>query len=197
MQSGIYIIINNKTGRSYIGSTTNFKQRWQNHKTRLRRGAHDNPYLQHSWNKYGESAFEFKVLEYLNKPKEIYLAEQFWMDVYRLEGKELYNCGLVACSPMLGRSASDETKQKIGMVSAKAYPALINIKTGEKIPAHFIKEVKCEHNDKLVFTANWGVAVSKNPYLSFKFTGGAKGDSIKVSWVDNKGDTDSRSTKVK
>jgi len=70
-------------------------------------------------------------------------------------------------------------------------------KTGKKIPAHFIKEVKCEHNDALVFTANWGVAVSKNPYLSFKFTGGAKGDTIKVSWVDNTGDTDSRSAKIK
>jgi len=70
-------------------------------------------------------------------------------------------------------------------------------KTGEKIPAHFIKEVKCEHNGNLVFTANWGVAVSKNPYLSFKFTGGNAGDEIKVSWVDNKGDSDSRSTKIK
>lgn len=70
-------------------------------------------------------------------------------------------------------------------------------KTGDKIPAHFIKEVTCEHNGNLVFTANWGVAVSKNPYLSFKFTGGASGDTIKVSWVDNKGDTDTRSAKIK
>jgi len=36
-------------------------------------------------------------------------------------------------------------------------------KTGEKIPAHFIKEVTCEHNGNVVFTANWGVAVSKKP----------------------------------
>jgi sulfur-oxidizing protein SoxZ len=70
-------------------------------------------------------------------------------------------------------------------------------KTGNKIPAHFIKEVTCEHNGNVIFTANWGVAVSKNPYLSFKFTGGAAGDSIKISWVDNKGDTDSRSAKIK
>ncbi|MDH5256698.1 MAG: thiosulfate oxidation carrier complex protein SoxZ [Gammaproteobacteria bacterium] len=69
-------------------------------------------------------------------------------------------------------------------------------KTGEKIPAHYIKEVVCKHNGSTVFTANWGIAVSKNPYLSFKFTGGNKGDTIDVSWVDNKGDTDSRSTKV-
>jgi sulfur-oxidizing protein SoxZ len=70
-------------------------------------------------------------------------------------------------------------------------------KTGEKIPAHYIKEVKCEHNGNLIFTANWGVAVSKNPYLSFKFNGGSAGDTINISWMDNKGDSDSRSAKIK
>ena len=69
-------------------------------------------------------------------------------------------------------------------------------KTGEKIPAHFIKDVICEHNGKKVMTANWGPAVSKNPYLSFKFTGAAKGDTVKISWNDNKGDSDSAEAKV-
>ncbi len=64
-------------------------------------------------------------------------------------------------------------------------------KTGKKIPAHFIKEVVAEHNGEKVCVANWGVAVSKNPYLSFRFTGANKGDQIKISWVDNKGDSDS------
>jgi sulfur-oxidizing protein SoxZ len=62
-------------------------------------------------------------------------------------------------------------------------------KTGNKIPAHFIQEVTCEHNGKSVLTALWGPAVSKNPYLSFKFKGGAKGDTVKISWVDNKGES--------
>lgn len=69
-------------------------------------------------------------------------------------------------------------------------------KTGEKIPAHFIKEVHCEHNGKVVLVANWGVAVSKSPYLSFQIRGGQKGDTIKISWVDNKGDSDSETAKV-
>jgi sulfur-oxidizing protein SoxZ len=64
-----------------------------------------------------------------------------------------------------------------------------NKKTGKKIPAHFIKEVICEHKGKKVLVASWGVAVSKNPYLSFKFKGAAKGDMIKVSWNDNKGES--------
>lgn len=70
-------------------------------------------------------------------------------------------------------------------------------KTGKKIPAHYIKEVNCEHNGTSVFVANWGVAVSKNPYLSFKIRGAAAGDKIKLSWVDNKGDSDSKETVVK
>jgi len=69
-------------------------------------------------------------------------------------------------------------------------------KTGQKIPAHFIQEVKCEHNGDTVMTALWGAAVSKNPYLSFKFTGAKAGDSLKMSWVDNKGQSDSTETTV-
>jgi sulfur-oxidizing protein SoxZ len=69
-------------------------------------------------------------------------------------------------------------------------------KTGNKIPAHFIQEVTCEHNGKSVLTALWGPAVSKNPYLSFKFKGGAKGDTVKISWVDNKGESASGEAKI-
>jgi sulfur-oxidizing protein SoxZ len=70
-------------------------------------------------------------------------------------------------------------------------------KTGKKIPAHFIQEVKCEHNGKTVVNAQWGAAVSKNPYLSFAFTGAKAGDTVKLSWMDNKGGSDSATAKVK
>jgi len=70
-------------------------------------------------------------------------------------------------------------------------------KTGEKIPAHFIEEVTCEHNGEVVFSASWGIAISKNPYLSFKFRGANKGDSIKIAWLDNKDDSDSKEAQVK
>jgi sulfur-oxidizing protein SoxZ len=70
-------------------------------------------------------------------------------------------------------------------------------KTGEKIPAHFIQEVVCTHNGTTVMTASWGPAISKNPYLSFSFKGGAAGDKVGLSWVDNKGEKDSEQTEVK
>ena len=70
-------------------------------------------------------------------------------------------------------------------------------KTGEKIPAHFISEVTGEHNGKVVMKAQWGGAISKNPYLSFKFKGGAAGDKIRISWVDNMGESDSLEAPIK
>ena len=72
-----------------------------------------------------------------------------------------------------------------------------NKKTGKKIPAHFIQEVVCMHKDTTIMTANWGAAISKNPYLSFKFKGAAAGDTISLSWVDNKGEKDSSDVAIK
>ena len=72
-----------------------------------------------------------------------------------------------------------------------------NKKTGQKIPAHFIQEVVCKHKDTTVITANWGAAISKNPYLSFKFKGAAAGDKISISWVDNQGEKDSIEAAIK
>lgn len=69
-------------------------------------------------------------------------------------------------------------------------------KTGEKIPAHFIQEVNCESGGKTLITALWSGGVSKNPYLSFKFKGANKGDTLKLSWVDNKGNSDSTEAKI-
>ena len=59
---------------------------------------------------------------------------------------------------------------------------------GAAIPAHFIQTVTATHNGKVVLAAEWGPAVSKNPFLSFKFAGGKPGEKVSVTWVDNKGD---------
>ena len=59
---------------------------------------------------------------------------------------------------------------------------------GKTIPAWFIQSVTATWNGKTVLAAQWGPAVSKNPFLSFKFKGGAKGDKVLITWVDNRGD---------
>ncbi|MFN0314803.1 MAG: thiosulfate oxidation carrier complex protein SoxZ [Burkholderiales bacterium] len=65
---------------------------------------------------------------------------------------------------------------------------------GDIIPAHFIQTISATHKDKVVLSAQWGPAVSANPWIAFKFKGGAKGEKVKVSWTDNRGD--SRSDEV-
>ena len=70
-------------------------------------------------------------------------------------------------------------------------------KTGKTIPAHFITEVNAEHNGNRIMTANWSGGISKNPYMSFMFKGGAAGDTIRISWVDNQGKSDSAEEAIK
>lgn len=67
---------------------------------------------------------------------------------------------------------------------------------GELIPPHFIQELKFEHNGKDVFVADWGPAVSKDPYVKFSFKGAKKGDDLKISWTDNKGASDTTTAKI-
>lgn len=70
-------------------------------------------------------------------------------------------------------------------------------KTGQLVPAHFIEEVLCELNGKMVMRADWSGGISKNPYLSIKFTGANEGDKVVVSWKDNKGESDSVEATIK
>ena len=59
---------------------------------------------------------------------------------------------------------------------------------GKVIPAWFIQNVTATHNGKTVLSAQWGPAVSKNPFLEFRFSGGKAGEKVVVTWTDNKGD---------
>jgi len=60
---------------------------------------------------------------------------------------------------------------------------------GKLVPAWYIQEVSASHNGKVVMTAEWGPAVSKNPFLQFVVKGAKAGDKISVSWKDNKGES--------
>ena len=56
-------------------------------------------------------------------------------------------------------------------------------------PLHFIQNVSVKLNGKAVIEAEVSQAVSRNPVFSFRLKGGAKGDQIEVSWLDNKGES--------
>ena len=59
---------------------------------------------------------------------------------------------------------------------------------GKIIPAWFIQTISATHNGRTVMSAQWGPAVSKNPFTQFSFKGGKAGDKVVVTWVDSKGD---------
>jgi sulfur-oxidizing protein SoxZ len=60
---------------------------------------------------------------------------------------------------------------------------------GNLIPAHYIEKVTCYRNDQEVLSADWGASVSKNPYFAFKVRNAKPGDVIKITWLDNNGET--------
>ena len=60
---------------------------------------------------------------------------------------------------------------------------------GKVVPAWYIQDVTASLNGKVVMTAEWGPAVSKNPFLQFVVKGAKAGDKISVNWKDNKGDS--------
>lgn len=59
---------------------------------------------------------------------------------------------------------------------------------GKVVPAWFIQEISATWNGKTVMSAQWGTAVSKNPFMQFSFKGGKAGEKVVVSWIDNRGD---------
>lgn len=78
----IYMIINVINGKFYIGSTNNYTNRFYAHKNELRKGTHHSKHLQKAWDKYGEEAFEFVVIEefYIDNKDDKFNKEQLYLD---------------------------------------------------------------------------------------------------------------------
>ena len=60
---------------------------------------------------------------------------------------------------------------------------------GSVVPAHFIQTVVATCSGRTIFEAEIGTSISKDPFISFKFKNGNKGDKVSVTWADNKGDS--------
>ena len=59
---------------------------------------------------------------------------------------------------------------------------------GKTVLAWFIQSISATWNGKPVMNAQWGPAVSKNPFMLFSFKGGKAGDKVAVTWVDSRGE---------
>jgi group I intron endonuclease len=114
LQTGIYAILNKVNDKRYIGSAArSFRDRWGIHYREMKRGFHSNIYLQNAWDKYGEEAFDFIILEIVPKEewtdsKYLTDVEQMWLDAFQ----PAYNISPTAGS-RLGVVHSEETRQKM------------------------------------------------------------------------------------
>ncbi len=60
---------------------------------------------------------------------------------------------------------------------------------GKIIPAWHIQDVTAQLNGRTVLQAEWGPAVSKNPFLQFVVKSVKVGDKLSLNWKDNRGDS--------
>lgn len=88
----IYQIVNSINGKVYIGETIKGELRWQEHLRELRGNRHPNPNLQVDFNKIGEDAFEWSIIQEFPKDKEMLKQEETKIiQKFLSEGKNLYN----------------------------------------------------------------------------------------------------------
>jgi group I intron endonuclease len=113
--SGVYFIINSKSGKFYIGSSKNCRKRKNNHLAYLRNNKHACKYLQYAFNKEGENLFKFFCIEKTDRLEE---REQFFLDLFR-DSNLLYNSLKSAYRvtgeqhPMFGKTHTIEARAKI------------------------------------------------------------------------------------
>lgn len=129
MKSGIYCIRCTVNGKLYIGSTSNFKQRWKTHRVQLRGGRHHNVHLQRAWKICGESQFRFIVLMHCER-HELFKWERAFINKYKPHLRNVgYNCTKEVnpnkfrrlsaihrkriSASSIGKHHTEETKQKI------------------------------------------------------------------------------------
>lgn len=115
---GIYLIQNIQVdSHFYVGSTSaSFSKRWYQHRRDFRKGT-NSPHLQRAWDKYGEAAFEFSILQEIlpiqgesvqQRKARVLKAEQEWINILQ----PYYNICPTAGS-RLGSKQTEETKELI------------------------------------------------------------------------------------
>lgn len=132
MEQVIYKIINVVNNKFYVGSTTNKKVRFRQHRKLLRGNRHHCKHLQAAWNKYGEDKFEFVVVEIVSEGMSIQQIE----DIYLLQhvGQPMcYNSGYSAdapwrnappqATPNFGKVMAQQQKEKISTTLKEFYAA--------------------------------------------------------------------------
>jgi len=123
MTCGIYAItamVDGRIDKVYVGQSVSIKERWINHRWKLRKGISTNPIMQNVFNKYGEDCLSFTILEECERDKKT-LAEREMHHFTILSG--IYGDGAMMnifkneMTSRLGTPHSEETKRKISLAN--------------------------------------------------------------------------------
>ena len=148
MTRGIYKIINVINNKFYVGSAVDLKRRKTRHFSELRNNRHSNGKLQNSWNKYGESAFVFVVVEELPEDADLLAAENVWLKEH--VGQDYcYNLGVDATAPMTGFGGElsptwgyKHTDEAKAIIAATSKGRKFTEETNKRKTAHLIGKPK-------------------------------------------------------
>lgn len=147
---GVYSIVCEANGKGYIGSSKNIQDRWKRHLRLLKKGNHVNPYLQSTFNKYGESSFRFSIVELLPEasPKEIREVEQIYLDLMN------WDESLNICKDSRGGEMTVEANERRRDSLRKYYEENPDAIRGENNP--FFGKNHDQSSKDLISTANTG-----------------------------------------
>jgi group I intron endonuclease len=111
---GIYSITCGETGKFYIGSSVNIRERIGQHIYRLKKNTHSNPILQAIWND-DPLRLVFDCVEMIeSKEKSVILqAEQRHLDKAGVGSNRMCMNVLITANSHLGLKRSEETKRKL------------------------------------------------------------------------------------
>lgn len=90
-KAGVYAIINEDTGRSYIGSSRDIRLRADNHYRQLSRGTHPNSILQKDFDNLGYNCFSFDVVDLAPASGDLEEMEEEEIHKLLLSNCSLYN----------------------------------------------------------------------------------------------------------
>lgn len=111
---GIYQITCTTNKKFYIGSSVDIRVRWNRHRSELRRNIHPNKNLQNSWNKYGERAFAFSIVQECAE-NQLQYYEQWFLDTLQPFGKRGFNVAISAEASGRGLKWSEESRARMSV----------------------------------------------------------------------------------
>ena len=203
-RSGIYAITNKINGYKYVGKSKNITNRLGQHKSLLRNNHHtyrtgELSLLQKAWNKYGEDAFEFKILEFCDVDK-LNEREQYWIDYYKCNHSK-YRQGYNVTDGGEGAYSNQNVKGRIqvhnGEVQKMIYPNELQIYEQQGFVRGFllktIEKINKNRNPKYG-DEHWGYGKHLSDDHKRKISESNKG---KPSWIKEKHWDDEHKEKIR